>query len=692
MRTPDVRYGTYVGSFIFQYERVAMKALILNSGMGRRMGEITNNLPKCLVQLNDKETILSRQLHQLSEIGIEEVIITTGYKSDELVSYCNNLNLSIDIKYIFNEKYSETNYIYSMYLAREELDDDIVLMHGDLVFENVVLDKVAFSKDSCVVVSSTSDLPEKDFKAVLLDGRVRKISINDFDRAIALQPLYKLAKKDIKTWIKEIEKFCEAGNTSCYAEDAFNECSDQINIKPIDIKRFICKEVDNAEDLAAIKDTLLSLPCRNVYMCFSTDIVHSGHLSIIKRAKRLGKVTIGVLSDEAISKYKRFPLLPYSERKEMFENIQGVDRVVCQDKLSYKENLVKYKPEIVVHGDDWVQGIQQNIRTEVIDLIQTYGGELVEYPYSDKPQYREYEKRARQMLGTSDMRRARLCRALESKNSVIAMEAHNGLTGLLVENTKVEENGGIRQFDAMWVSSLCDSTSKGKPDIEVVDLTSRLQTINEICEVTTKPIIFDGDTGGLSEHFSYTVRTLERMGVSMVIIEDKKGLKKNSLFGNEVEQTQCTIEEFCMKIAAGKKAQKTDDFMICARIESLILEKGMEDALNRAFAFRDAGADAIMIHSRKKDPKEIFEFAEAFRKEDTATPLVVVPTSFNEVTDEQLEAVGFNIIIYANHFTRAEVPAMQKVAETILKNHRSKECDDLCMPFKEIIRLIPDET
>ena len=243
----------------------------------------------------------------------------------------------------------------------------------------------------------------------------------------------------------------------------------------------------------------------------------------------------------------------------------------------------------------------------------------------------------------------------------------------------------------MWISSLCDSTAKGKPDIELVDMTSRFRTIDDIMEVTTKPIIFDGDTGGLTEHFVYTVRSLERMGVSMVIIEDKTGLKKNSLFGTEVKQTQDSIENFCAKIAAGKKAQKTKDFMICARIESLILEQGMEDALNRAFAFAGAGADAIMIHSRKKDPSEIKEFIECFRAKDKTTPIVLVPTSFNTVYEDEWKALGANVIIYANQLTRTGFPAMQNAARTILENHRAKECDDMCMSIKDIITLIPEE-
>ena len=301
------------------------------------------------------------------------------------------------------------------------------------------------------------------------------------------------------------------------------------------------------------------------------------------------------------------------------------------------------------------------------------------------------KKRTRTNLSTPDIRRGRLKKILDMNCTLSALEAHSGLTGIIVENTIVYQNGCARQFDAMWISSLCDSTAKGKPDIELVDMTSRFRTIDDIMEVTTKPIIFDGDTGGLTEHFIYTVRTLERMGVSMVIIEDKVGLKKNSLFGTEVSQTQATIEEFCAKIKAGKKAQKTEDFMICARIESLILEKGMDDALNRAFAFTKAGADAVMIHSRKKEPDEIFEFITKFRKVDETTPLVVVPTSFNTVTEEEFREHGVNIIIYANHLTRTGFPAMQNAAKKILEYHRAKECDDICMPFKDIIRLIPEE-
>lgn len=426
-------------------------------------------------------------------------------------------------------------------------------------------------------------------------------------------------------------------------------------------------------------------------MCFSTDMIHSGHIAIIKKAKRLGRLIIGVLSDEAVVSYKRFPMLPFSERKAIFENISGVWKVVEQKELSYKANLEQFRPDYVVHGDDWREGFQKPIRDEVSSVLASFGGQLVEFPYSNDEKYRELENRARSDMSMPDMRRGRLRKAIAMKGIVTAIEAHSGLTGLIAENTVVYQDGGARQFDAMWVSSLCDSTAKGKPDIELVDMTSRFRTIDDIMEVTTKPVIFDGDTGGLTEHFVYTVRTLERMGVSMVIIEDKTGLKKNSLFGTEVRQTQASFPDFCEKIRAGKRAQKTADFMICARIESLILEKGMDDALERAFAFTDAGADAVMIHSRKTDPAEIFEFVEKFRDKDKETPVVVVPSSFNTVREEEFKERGVNVVIYANQLARTGFPAMQNAAKLILENHRAKECDDICMPFRDIIRLIPEE-
>lgn len=430
---------------------------------------------------------------------------------------------------------------------------------------------------------------------------------------------------------------------------------------------------------------------KKIYMCFSTDMIHSGHIDIIRKAEKLGDLTIGVLSDEAIASFKRYPLIPFEERKVLFENISGVKNVVEQKELSYKSILFELKPDIVVHGDDWKEGFQKPIRDEVIQILKSCGGDLVEFPYNKDSRYDELEKQTRLQLGMPDFRRGRLKKLINMKGLVTAIEAHSGITGLIAEKTTVLQDGKTYQFDAMWISSLCDSTAKGKPDIELVDMTSRFRTIDDIMEVTTKPIIFDGDTGGLTEHFVYTVRSLERMGVSMVIIEDKTGLKKNSLFGTEVKQTQDSIENFCAKIAAGKKAQKTKDFMICARIESLILEQGMEDALTRAFAFVGAGADAIMIHSRKKDPSEIKEFIEKFREKDKTTPIVLVPTSFNTVYEDEWKALGANVIIYANQLTRTGFPAMQDAARTILENHRAKECDDKCMSIKEIITLIPEE-
>lgn len=668
-----------------------MKALILNSGLGSRMGDYTKDSPKCMTRISNNETILSRQLKQLVSNGIGEVIITTGYFDSVLVKYCQELDLPLKYTFVKNDKYDSTNYIYSIYLAKDYLNDDIILMHGDLVFENEVFDKLVVSNKSCMTVSTTLPLPEKDFKVQIKNGVINRVGIEYFNESVAAQALYKLNKKDWLVWLNEIIKFCENGKTDVYAENALNTLDGRADIYPLDVADLLCAEIDTPEDLAIVTAKLKEVENRTVYMCFSTDIIHGGHIAIIKKAQKLGKLIIGVLTDDVVASYKRLPLVPTTERKVMFENVAGVYKVVEQDTLSYKKNLEELHPDIVVHGDDWCTGFQKPIRDEVVSILASYGGKLVEFPYSNDEKYQEIQARTRSDLAMPDVRRGRLRKVLGIKGLITAMEAHDGLTGLIVEDTVVHKDGGAHQFDAMWVSSLCDSTAKGKPDIELVDMTSRFRTIEDITEVTTKPIIFDGDTGGKTEHFVYTVRSLERLGVSMVIIEDKTGLKKNSLFGNEVVQTQDTIENFCEKIRAGKKAQRTKEFMICARIESLILEQGMDDALTRAFAFVDAGADAIMIHSRKKDPSEIQEFIEKFREKDKVTPIVLVPTSFNSVTEEEWKERGANIIIYANQLMRAQVPAMKKAAETILENHRAEECDEMLMPFKDIIRLIPVE-
>ncbi len=430
---------------------------------------------------------------------------------------------------------------------------------------------------------------------------------------------------------------------------------------------------------------------KTVYTCFSTDVIHEGHLNIINHAKEYGRVIVGCLSDREMMRCTKFPTTTEEERMNLYRGIDGVDDVILQDDMLYNDVIELLHPDYIIHGDNWKTGAEASIRSHVEKLLNSYGGQIIDIPYTYNESVRKIDLQLKEKLSMPEYRRKRLRQLIEMTPVVKVMEAHSGLTGLIVEKTVVEgENGKLDQFDAMWISSLCDSTAKGKPDIELVDMTSRFRTIEDITEVTTKPIIFDGDTGGLTEHFVYTVRTLERLGVSAVIIEDKTGLKKNSLFGTEVEQTQDSIENFSAKIAAGKKAQLTDDFMIIARIESLILERGMEDALSRARAFVSAGADGIMIHSRKKDPAEIIEFCDKFRAEDKTTPIVVVPSSFNSITESELASHGVNIVIYANQLTRSAFPAMQKTAEDILKYHRAKEVDDRLMPIKEIITLIDE--
>ena len=429
---------------------------------------------------------------------------------------------------------------------------------------------------------------------------------------------------------------------------------------------------------------------KTVYMLFATDVIHEGHINVVKEAKKYGKVIGGVLCDAAMIRFNRFPTVSFDERVRMVKDIPEVDEVIVQNETLYENTLRKIKPDYVIHGDNWCEGPEKAIRDNAIRVMNELGGEVIEVPYTRNENVKKIDDRIKDKLSMPEFRRKRLKQLIEMTPIVKTIEAHSGLTGLIAEKTIVENNGELDQFDAMWVSSLCDSTAKGKPDIELVDMSSRLRTIDDIMEVTTKPIILDGDTGGLTEHFVYNVRTLERMGVSAVIIEDKTGLKKNSLFGTEVVQTQDSIENFCAKISAGKKVLRSDDFMIIARIESLILEQGMDDALNRAFAYVEAGADGIMIHSRKKSPDEILEFCDKFRAKDVKTPIVVVPTSFNSITEEELAEHGVNIVIYANQLTRSAFPAMENTAKEILKNHRALEVDDKLMPFKSIITLIDE--
>jgi phosphoenolpyruvate mutase len=371
------------------------------------------------------------------------------------------------------------------------------------------------------------------------------------------------------------------------------------------------------------------------------------------------------------------------------ENIKGVDRVVAQETLDYVPNLRRYRPDYVVHGDDWRTGVQAQTRQRVIDVLSEWGGELVEVPYTQGISSTGYNQSLREIGVTPALRQERFRRLLEAKPLVRLLEAHNGLTGLIVEHTRVETDTGVREFDGMWLSSLTDSTAKGRPDIEAVDVTSRLRTVNDIVEVTTKPIVYDGDTGGKPEHFTFTVKTLERLGVSAVIIEDKVGLKRNSLLGTHGAQVQDTIESFCHRVGVGKKAQVGEDFMVIARIESLILGQGMDDALARAEAYTGAGADGIMIHSAKPTPDEIFEFAEGFARLPKRVPLVVVPSTYNAVHEHELEAAGANVVIYANHLLRSAYPAMVRTARSILEHGRSLESDDDLLPISEVLSLIP---
>lgn len=426
-----------------------------------------------------------------------------------------------------------------------------------------------------------------------------------------------------------------------------------------------------------------------VYIGMSADIIHPGHLNIIKVGADHGTVVVGLLTDKAIASYKRLPYMNYDQRKTVVENIKGVSRVIPQDTLDYRPNLLELKPRYVVHGSDWKHGVQKKTREQVIETLKGWGGELIEPEYTEGISSTGLNRSLKEIGTTAQIRLERLRRLLDAKRCIRGIEVHSGLSALIAEKTSVEKEGKQEEFDFMWISSLTDSTNKGKPDIELVDLTARLQTVHDVLEVSTKPIVYDGDTGGLLEHFEYTVRTLERMGVSAIIIEDKIGLKKNSLFGTDVAQTQDSIECFCNKIKAGKKSLVTDHFMIIARIESLVLGKSIQDALERAKAYIEAGADGIFISTKEKTPDQLFEFCGRFEAIREDVPLVVVPSTYDSVREEELAGAGVNMVIYANQLLRSAYPAMEQTAKMILTHGRAKEAADKnCMPIKEILTLI----
>ncbi len=427
---------------------------------------------------------------------------------------------------------------------------------------------------------------------------------------------------------------------------------------------------------------------KRVYVGMGADLIHPGHLNIINEARKLGRVIVGVLTDKAIASYKRIPYMSFEQRKLIIENIKGVDGVVPQETLDYTSNLRKIRPHYVVHGDDWKTGVQKQTRQRVIETLREWGGQLVEVKYTEGISSTKLNLLLKEIGITPEIRMKKLRRLLKAKDIVRILEAHNGLTAHIVENVVVRQEDKVKEFDGIWISSLTDSVAKGKPDTGIVDLTSRLSTINQVLESTAKPIIFDGDNGGEPEHFIFVVKTLERLGVSAIVIEDKKGLKRNSLFGTDVEQNQEGISEFAYKISLGKKAQATEDFMIIARIESLILKKGIYDALIRAKAYIEAGADATLIHNKEQDAVELFRFCEEYSKIENKVPLVVVPTAYSHVTEKELYEKGVNVVIYANHLLRSAYPSMKKTAETILLNERAHEAEPLCMSISEILGLI----
>ena len=424
-----------------------------------------------------------------------------------------------------------------------------------------------------------------------------------------------------------------------------------------------------------------------VYVPLAVDILHSGHLNIINRAKKYGKVVIGLLSDQAVAEYKNIPSLEYEERYKIVKNLKNVHKIIKQDTWDYSKILNSLKPDYFVHGDDWKKGIQKKTRQKVIRLLKKNKGKLIEIPYTKNISSSSIKSDLINHL-TPTSRVSILKRLIDSKKIVRILESHSPLSGIIAENIKFQRGNKTKQFDGMWSSSLTDSSLKGKPDNQSLDFSSRFNGLGDLFDVTTKPLIFDADNGGRLEHLPFTVRTLERLGVSAIMIEDKIGLKKNSLFKDQSGAKQDSIKDFCKKIDLIKKTRNSKDFLIGARIESFILGKGLQDGLKRAKAYSKAGADLILIHSKENTPKEIFSFSKVFRKTKYFKPLVSVPSTYSRTTESMLIKNGFKIVIYANQMLRASYPAMENVAKTILKNQRSFELENKISSVSEVINLI----
>jgi len=428
-----------------------------------------------------------------------------------------------------------------------------------------------------------------------------------------------------------------------------------------------------------------------VYVGMTAEFFHHGHANILIKAREYGNVMVGLLTDSALLSHKRLPMLTWEQRKTIIANFNGVTEVVPQHEWEYSNNILKYRPDFMVHGDDWNVEHQKNVKDKALAALKTYGGRLIEIAYTDGVSSSVLQKEELSNGILPSTRVGILRRLINAKSIVRVLESHNAVTASIVDQSEHFSNSmnEVVRFDAIWSSSLTDSTSRGLPDTEALSISSRLLNIMEIFNVTNLPLIMDADTGGDAQHLSLHIKSMERIGISACIIEDKKGLKKNSLLGTSVSQE---IEEplvFAEKIDVAIKSKISQDFMVIARLESLILELGMEDALNRARLYCEAGVDGIMIHSRKKSPSEIFQFASIFRKEFPDVPLISVPTTYNEVYEKELVDAGFNVVIYANHMLRAAVPAMRNVANTILENGRSFEVDSRIESMASILKFIP---
>ncbi len=410
----------------------------------------------------------------------------------------------------------------------------------------------------------------------------------------------------------------------------------------------------------------MAAPDKTVYVGMSADLVHPGHINLLREAASLGRVTVGLLTDRAISSYKRMPFLTFEQRRAVIEHIAFVTAVVPQDTLDYTDNLRLLRPDFVVHGDDWRNGVQAQTRRRVLDVLREWGGTLVEPPYTEGISSTALRMAAMDIGFAPGVRQRRLRRMLDCKPLVRVMQAHDGLSAHIVDRLEETTQGAPREYDAIWVDSLAGAPIRGKPDPLPFDLSSRLVTLHEILDATTKPLICNAGGAGHAAGVTAAVRTLERIGVSAIVIDTEVTDRRAVPAMAASAPPQDDMAAFIREIAAARDARVTPDFMIIARINDRTRDCGADRMMARAAAGVDAGADAVMCDSDPVNPDGIFDLCRRYRRLMNGHPLLVGLSGTEGLQEHDLASAGASMVVYTDTLLRAAREAMISAASQVL--------------------------